>query len=86
MNFGNKIPRNPNVLGNRKQFTTQLGNKFNHSAYLSQNLKKPDISDGIVNESNNHDSHHEPMGLSKMRKQNTGNLEKPKSSKVGKFV
>ena len=75
MNFGNKIPRNPNTLGNRKQLATQLGNKFNHSAYLSQNLKKPDISDGIVNDSNNHDTHHEPMGLSKVRKQNTGNLE-----------
>ena len=86
MNFGNKHQRNPNTLGNKQQFRGQLGNKMNYGASLSRELKKPDISEGIVNESNNHDVHHEPMGLNNVRKQPNNNLEKVRKSKLGRFV
>ena len=85
MNFGNKFHRNPNMLGNKQQMQRQLGNKFNYNGSAGGPMvqKKPDDSEGIVNESNNQDIHREPMGLSNAKKQNYSNLEKPKK---GKYV
>jgi hypothetical protein len=74
------------MLGDKQIAMRRLGDKYHHNSSSGKYLsKKPDDSEGIINESNNHDTHHEPMGISNAKKSAPADLEKHKKCKSGNY-